>query len=179
MVTRIQRILWRKGFQITGNAPASTYRNELSCKHGVYIHFPKDRNSEICKRTKTTRVPCRKRAGEAIPRAENFGDFMTADHKDLSEGCELETITDTVSWYKIWQLYGFNHIRVKQKLYKKQKRACRSSWSPHRNQKSFTLATPWNLAKLVKTYPGIIVRRHRTDRKQMGLLRDGYAGERR
>ena len=29
---------------------------------------------------------------------------------------------------------------------------------------------PWNLAKPVKIFPGIVVRRHHTDRKQMGLL---------
>ena len=28
-------------------------------KHSVYTHFPKDRNCDICKRTKITRVPCR------------------------------------------------------------------------------------------------------------------------
>ena len=33
-----------------------------------------------------------------------------------------------------------------------------------------------NLANLVKTFPGIIVRQHRTDRKQMALLRERYAG---
>ena len=30
------------------------------CKHSVYTHFPKDRNCEICKRTKITRAPCRR-----------------------------------------------------------------------------------------------------------------------
>ena len=35
-----------------------------------------------------TRAPCRRRTGEALPRAEKFGDLMTADHKVLSEGCE-------------------------------------------------------------------------------------------
>ena len=35
-----------------------------------------------------------------------------------------------------------------------------------------TLTIPWNLAKLVKIFPGIIVRRHHTDRKRMGLLRE-------
>ena len=40
---------------------------------------------------------------------------------------------------------------------------------------SFTLTIPWNLAKLVKIFPGIIVRRHHTDRKQMGLLRKQYS----
>ena len=29
-----------------------------------------------------------KRNGGAVPRAENFGDLKTAEHKVLSEGCE-------------------------------------------------------------------------------------------
>ena len=43
------------------------------------------------------------------------------------------------------------------------------------NRKSFTLTIPWNLAKLLKTFPGIIARRHHTGRKQMGLVREQYA----
>ena len=49
-------------------------RREDLCKHSVDTHFPKDRNCEICQRTKITRAPCRKRNGGAAPRAENFGD---------------------------------------------------------------------------------------------------------
>ena len=47
-----------------------------------------DRNCEICQRTKITRAPCRRRKGEAVPRAVNFGDLITADHKVLSEDYE-------------------------------------------------------------------------------------------
>ena len=57
-------------------------------KPSVFSHFPKDRNCEICQRTKITRPPCRRRNGGAVPRAERFGDLITADHKDLSESCE-------------------------------------------------------------------------------------------
>ena len=57
-------------------------------KHSVSIHFPKDRNCEICQRTKKTRAPCRRRIGGALLRAENVGDLITADHKVLSGGCE-------------------------------------------------------------------------------------------
>ena len=57
-------------------------------KHSVYTHFPKDPNCEICQRTKITRAPCRRRSGGAVPRAENFGDLIKADHKVLSEICE-------------------------------------------------------------------------------------------
>ena len=57
-------------------------------KDSVDTHIPKDRNCEICKRIKITKAPCRRRNGGAVPRAENFGDLITADHKVLSEGCE-------------------------------------------------------------------------------------------
>ena len=66
----------------------TTKRREDLGKHSVYTHFPKDRNCEICKRTKITRAPCRRRKGEAVPRADNFGDLITADHKVLSDNCE-------------------------------------------------------------------------------------------
>ena len=67
--------------------PTTTRSAELG-KHSVYTHFPTDRNCEICQRTKITRAPCRRRNGGAVPRAENFGDLITADHKVLSEDCE-------------------------------------------------------------------------------------------
>ena len=38
--------------------------------------------------TKITRAPCRRRNGGAVPRAANFGDLITADHKVLSDKCE-------------------------------------------------------------------------------------------
>ena len=63
-------------------------RREDLCKHSVYTHFPKDRNCEICQRTKITRAPCRRRNDGAVPRAENVGDLITADHKVLSDNCE-------------------------------------------------------------------------------------------
>ena len=70
------------------SSESTTKRREDLGKHSVYTHFPKDRNCEICKRTKITRAPCRRRNGEAVPRAANFGDSITADHKVLSDNCE-------------------------------------------------------------------------------------------
>ena len=65
-------------------------RREDLGKHSVYTHFPEDRHCEICKRTKITRAPCRRRNGAAVPRAENFGDLITADHKVLSDNCDSQ-----------------------------------------------------------------------------------------
>ena len=61
---------------------------EAPRKHSIFTHFPKDRNSEACLRTKMTRAPCRRRTGEAAPRAEKCGDLITVDHKVLNEVCE-------------------------------------------------------------------------------------------
>ena len=52
----------------------------------------KDRNCDICLKTKLTRAFCRRRAGTVVPRAEIFGDLITADHKVLSEGSESRNI---------------------------------------------------------------------------------------
>ena len=79
-----------------GDAPASSSRESsseprgtvVSGKHSIYSHFPKDRNCDICLKTKITRAPCRKRTGTVVPRAVNFGDLITADHKVLNEVCE-------------------------------------------------------------------------------------------
>ena len=51
--------------------PIFKSREDLG-KHSVFSHFPKDRDCDICTRTKITRAPCRRRNGGAVPRAENF-----------------------------------------------------------------------------------------------------------
>ena len=53
----------------------------VSRKHSIFAHFPKDRNCEVCRRSKITRALCKKRTGEAVLQAEKFGDLITADHK--------------------------------------------------------------------------------------------------
>ena len=49
----------------------------VSGKHNILTHFPKDRNCDICLRTKITRASCRRRTGTVVPRADNFGDLIT------------------------------------------------------------------------------------------------------
>ena len=148
-------------------------RSEELGKHSVYTHFPKDRN---CERTKITRAPCRRRVGGVVPRAEFFGDLITADHKVLSEGCESR---NNHRYAVVVQDLATQWIQCvsaqNKKLLRKHKRACKSSWSQIGSLKSFTLTIPWNLAKPVKISPRLIVRRHHTDQKQMGLLREQYA----
>ena len=145
-------------------------------KHRVYTHFPKDWNCEICQRTKITRAPCRRRNGGAVPRAERFDDMITAESQSSQWKMWISKQSSmSQSWCRTWPPNGSMHILAKQKLHKKHREACKSSWSRMRTLKSFTLTIPWNLAKPVKIFPGIIVRQQHTDRKQMGLLKEQCA----
>ena len=81
-------------------------------------------------------------------------------------------------WCKTWPPKGSRHIRAKQKLHKKPREACKSSWSQIGSLKLFTLTIPWKSAKPVKFFPGIIVRQHLTVQRQMVLHRERYAESR-
>ena len=81
----------------------------------------------------------------------------------------LETIIDMQSWCRTWPPNGFSRIRAKQKLHKKPREACKSSWSPIGSPKSFTVTIPWNSAKPVKICPGIIARRHHDRSETNGI----------
>ena len=105
-------------------------RSEDLGKHSVYTHFPKDRNCEICQRTNITRAPCRRRNRGAVLRAENFGDLITADHKVLSDICESRNNHRYAIVVQDLAAQCISRIRVKQKLHKKPREACKSSWSP-------------------------------------------------
>ena len=80
---------------------STTKRREDLRKHSVYTHLPEDRSCEICERTRITRAPCRRRNGEAVPRADKFGDLITADHKVSATIANLETIINMQSWCRI------------------------------------------------------------------------------
>ena len=103
-----------------------TKRREDLGKHNVHTHFPEDRNCEFCKRTKITRAPCRRRKGEAVPRADNFGDLITADHKVLSDNCESRNnhryavvVQDLATqWIQAYQCKNKNFTRTPEKLAK-------------------------------------------------------------
>ena len=62
--------------------------SHASSSHEAFLEPTTKRREDWVKRTKITRAPCRRRNGEAVPRAVNFGDLITADHKVLSDNCE-------------------------------------------------------------------------------------------
>ena len=101
--------------------------------------------------------------------------FIPADHKVLSESCESRNNHRYAIVVQDLATQWIQAYPCKNKNFRKPREACKSSCSPIGILKSSTLTIPWNLAKPVKIFPGIIVRRHPTDRKQMGLLREQCA----
>ena len=98
------------------NPEQGSPRAELgSGKHSVHTHFPKDPNCDICLKTKITRASCRRRAGTVVPRAEHFGDLITADHKVLGEESESRNNHRLPWWSKTRQNNWYNHTRATQK----------------------------------------------------------------
>ena len=97
-----------------------------------------------------------------MPKAENFGDFITADHKILSEETQQSSIRRCGT--------GFGNTVLTILPCK-----TKTSQETQKSRKSFILTIPLNLASPVKNYPGIIVRQRHTDRKQMGLLKEQCA----
>ena len=100
-------------------------RREVLGKHSVCTHFPKDRNCEICQRTKITRAPCRRRHGGAVTSCRNFWWL------DMN----LETIIDTQSWCKTWQHSGDNHTHVETKTAQETQNSLQKFLEPDRKPK--------------------------------------------
>ena len=146
---------FRHGLQdesVPSHRDASSFSHELlsgprakvvSGKHIGYTRFPKNRHCDICWRTKITSASCRKCAGTVVPRAESFGDFITEDHKVLSEGCKSRNnhryavVVQDLATQRL-QSYPCK-TNTSQET---QKRASQSSWSRRGNRKSFTLTSP-------------------------------------
>ena len=153
----------------------TTKRREDLGKHNGHTHFPKDWNCEICKRTKITKAPCRRRSGEAVPRAVNFGDLLTADHKVLSDKFESRNNHRYAVVVQDLATQWIQAYPCKNKTSQATQRSLQKFLEPERNQKSFTLTIPWNSAKLVKISPGIIARLHHIDRRLMVLQKEQCA----
>ena len=143
--------------------------------NSVYTHFPKDRNCEICQRTKITRAPCRRRNGEAVPRAANFGDLITADHKVLSDNCESRNNHRYAVGVQDPATQWIQAYPCKNKTSQETQRSLQKFLEPDRNPKVIYTDNSRTSAKLVKISPGIIARLQHTVRRLMGLQKEQCA----
>ena len=144
-------------------------------KHSVFTHFPKDRNCDICQRTKITRVGAEDALAEPYlgrkiwwfdnsrSQSSQWRLWISKQSSICSRGAGLSHSVDPV-------------VSVQNKNFSgKTKELSKVLGGRIGSVKSFTLTIPWNSAKPVKISPGIIARLHHTDRKQMELLREQHA----
>ena len=94
------------------------WRISPKIQYSIFTRFPKDRNCVVCKKTKITRAPCRKRTGST------------------------EWLENSRS-----QIPQYNRTRVKLNLLWRRRRVYGSFSSRRKSWKSFILTIPWNLAK--------------------------------
>ena len=116
--------------------PSEPRAKVVSGKHSIFFYFTKDRNCHICMRTKITRSSCRKRTGTVVPRADNFVDLTTADHKVLSEGCESRHNHRYIVVVQNLATQWIQSYPCKTNLLRIHRRAWKSSWIRQGNQKS-------------------------------------------
>ena len=126
--------------------PTSKRRENLG-KHSVFFHFTQNRNCEICQRTKITRAPCRRRNGGAVPRAENFGDLLTADHKVLSENCESRNNHRYSAVAQDLATQWIQSYPCKTKTSQETQKSLQKFLEPDRKPKVIYTNNSWNLAK--------------------------------
>ena len=172
-----------EGVSVSLDTPASTAhdsdsepsRKVVSRKHSIFTHFRKDRHCEVCKRTKITMAPCKKRTGDAVPRAENFGDLITADHKVLSEGCESRNNHRYAVVVQDLATHWIQSYPCKTKTSQETELIYESFSSRLQSRKSSVQTCFWMLTNPVKIDYGIIVHQRHIDPRHMALLKERYA----
>ena len=125
----------------------------VSGKHIIFTHFPKDRHLDVCLRTRMTRTPGRRQDALAKQYLEQKSLEVT---ESSARRANLETITDTQSWYKIFSLRGFQSYPCRTKNFS----------GDGKEFKKVSRAVVGILANLVKIFHGIIeLRRPRSETK--------------
>ena len=120
-------------------------------------------------------APCRRRNGEAVPRAVNFGDLITADHKVLSDNCESRNNHRYAVVVQDLATQWIQAYPCKTKTSQETGRSLQKFLEPEENPKVIYTDIFWNSAKLVKISLGIIARLHHIDQSLMGLLKEQCA----
>ena len=140
------------------------------CVNSVYTHFPQKLRD--LPEDKNYKAPCRRRNGGAVPRAEKFGDLITADHKVLSDNCDSRNNHRYAVVVQDLATQWIQAYPCKTKTSQETQRSLQKFLEPDRKPKViYTLTIPWNSAKPVKISPGVVARQRHTDQKHMGLLK--------
>ena len=86
---------------------------------------------------------------------------------------DLKTITYTQSWYKIWQLNGYNHTRVQPNRLRRRSRVLRKVLEPSDKPTVIFSDRSVEFEELVKNDRGIMYPRHMALLREQCRIKDG------
>ena len=138
--------------------------------------WPKDRNCDICLRTKITRTLCRKHWQSSTSSRKWWWLDSSRSQRVLSEECESRNNHQYAVAVQDLATPWLQSYPCKTKSSQETERSLRKVVEPSDKPKViYTGTIPWNLAKSVKNYPGIIVHHGLIVSRQLILLREQYA----
>ena len=118
-----------------------------------------------------TRGPCRRRTGEALPRAEKFGDLITTYHNVLNEEGESRNNHRYAVVVQDLATQRILSYPCRAKTSQETEKSFRKFLEPSQKTKKLLARTiHWKLASLVKFFHGIIEIQHLIDPKRTALL---------
>ena len=121
-----------------------------------------------------TRAPYRRRTGDAVPRAEKFGDLITADHNVLNERGESQNHHRHAVVVQDLATQRIRSYSCKTETSQETEKSRQKFLDPSQKPKVFLLTIHWNVVNIVKNYHGIIEPLHLIDQKQTELQNELY-----
>ena len=126
----------------------TSYESGIKEAQYFYTCFPEDRNCEVCKRPKITRVPCRRRTGKTVLRAEKFCDLSY--HSRSQSPQRRMWILRSLLIFSCGTRFSHSTDSILSVQNKNFSGDGNEFTEISQARKSFTLTIPWNLANPVK-----------------------------
>ena len=143
-------------------------------KHSILLIFQRTDIATYALRTTNTRSPCRRLHEGTIPRAEIFGDSITADHKVLiGEGVSRNNHRYAVVVQDLATQW-IQSFPCKTKTSQETEKSLRKLLEPSQKLKVNYTDNSLEFGESCEEYHGIIELPHLIDQKQMGLQTELY-----
>ena len=131
----------------------------VSGKHSIFTHFPKDRNCDICLRTKIKGLHADHALLQSCQERKN-GDSITADHKVLGEGCGSRNNHRCAVVVPYLATQWIQSYPCKTKTSQETQKSLQKFLEPTRKPKVIHTDISIQLGNSCEDFPGIILRHH-------------------
>ena len=124
----------------SSHPPATLTSNEEGGKHTLQTHCPKDLNCEVSRRTKGTRLPCKRnpdgRTESVLPKEFEMWSQQTT--RFLMKSTNLDCITNMQWLCRTWQCHGFKVIHAETNQLRRRREVLDNSYVHKKAQHPYT-----------------------------------------